>query len=261
MKEKKPISVGKALIISLIITLVIVIGHVLMPVFTNFSVKKVIGTNSVTKVYNNTFIKAPRNVNNEYNMIIASILDDKSFIDGINPEKGIENSLVKSKDEFETIISKCAKRDILRENDLTKEYKPEEVLLYINNLPALEYFNDDFFKNHNLIIQMNGHIYGGYQSEIIGITTKENKAVINIKETSASYGEQLTPSINFEFIPVDKSIEYAEFNIYHRDYIGFGFMELIVFSIKIIVLWILVSIVTIAFSLVYNEMIKRNSKV
>ncbi len=261
MKEKKVISVDKALIISVIITLVIVIAFLLLPVISNFSIKKVKGTNSITKVYNNTFIKMPSKVNNEYEMIIAYISDDKSFKDGINPEKGIQNSFVKSMDEFETVISKCADRDILRESKLTKEYKPEDVLLYINDLPALEYFNDDFFKNHNLIIQMNGHEYGGFHSEIIGITTKENKAVINIKETCGSYGGELSPTITFEFIPVDKSIENAEFYIYHRNYISFGNMNLNALSIGIFVLWILVSIVTIAFSLVYNKKIKRNLKV
>ena len=256
MKEKNTISVNKAFIISLIITLVLVIGFLFIPVISNFSIKKVKGTNSITKVYNNTFIKMPPKVNNEYEMILAYITDDKSFKDGINPKKGIENSFVKSMDEFETVISKCADRDILSEG-----YKPEYVLLYINDLPALEYFNEDFFKNHNLIIQMNGHKYGGYHSEILGITTKENKAVINIKETCDSYGGELSPTIEFEFIPVDKSIENAEFNIYHRNYIGFGNMNLNALPIGIFVLWILVSIFTIAFSLVYNEKIKSNSKV
>lgn len=248
MKEKLKVNVGIAILISSIICALIVLTIIFFPVIINLGIKTIEGTNSQTKINKNIFIKVPRNSDADYEIINTEIADDKFFDDGIDPERGISNAFVKSKEEFETVISKCSKRDILREGNLSEGYKPEDVLLYINGMPALEYFNDTFFENHNLIIQMNGKSYGGYHSNIASITKDGNVITMNIEETYATYGSELVSSIYLKFVPVDKSIEKAEFIIYVRNFLDIYNWNLQKVLIAIIVLWIVVSSITVIIS-------------
>ena len=95
---------------------------------------------------------------------------------------------------------------------------------------------------------MNGKSYGGYHSNIASITKDGNVITMNIEETYATYGSELVSSIYLKFVPVDKSIEKAEFNIYVRNFLDIYNWNLQKVLIAIIVLWIVVSSITVIIS-------------
>ena len=111
----------------------------------------------------------------------------------------IENIFVASYEEFENYVNQFGDIEFFNEND--------------ERVNALDYFNNDYFYSHTLAIEAHDASYTNDQYTIDNVSTEGTEAIINITRKSYVYGGPLSPSIEFTFISLDKSITYANFII------------------------------------------------
>ena len=108
----------------------------------------------------------------------------------------IENSFVRTFDEYKEYIS---------------QYEGEIETRDGANL--IEFFNEDYFSNHTLAIEVHDGTLSHNTYEIKGVNRTKNTVNINISLERRKYGGVFSEHLAFTFIELDKDVEYVNFNI------------------------------------------------
>lgn len=242
-EKKQKISFKKAILIAIAI-LVVIFGIVLYiyhrAVTLSSNITSSTGITSTTTMYKNTKIKVPTVSNTQYDDLKA-YMDISSYSD-----LNIENIFVTSKQELLTYLLKC----------LGTQYRSIE----LNEKNLLEYFDDEFFKDNNLAIEMHDGTTSKHSYSIVSVTKEGTNATINIKDNTYTYGGIFLPNIEFSFIVLGKDITNVKFDIYQttiNNGCESGLRMMIIGGIVIAILVIMiVSIIVIR----YNRKIENKTK-
>lgn len=245
MEEKKKTKISiKQTILAVIAILVVIFGIVFYiyhrAVTPSSNITSTTGMTSTTTRYEDTKQNAPTVSNTQYDEL-NSYMYISSYSD-----LNIENIFVTSKQELRTYLFKC----------LGTQY----IDIELNDQKLLEYFDDEFFKDNNLAIEMHDGSSSHHHYTIVSVTKEGTTGTINIKDNASTYGGVFTPNIEFSFIVLDKDITNVKFDIYqtttnnsYESDFGIMFIAGIVITILVI---IIVSIIVI----IHNRKVENKPK-
>lgn len=228
-KKVKRISLGRAILITIVI-LVVVFGIIFIIIYKHPSCTTYEGLTSTTTIYQNTTKVAPAYSNTKYSvsLIMPDIRD--SLIGG-------DNIFVTSNKDLNQQLYKCIGKD------LSTVYQDEDKKISIN-----DYFNNEFFQKNNLAIiykYNNGSSYRMYS--ISSVVRNNTVATINIKDEGGGSGV-FAPSIDIWCISLDKEIKSVNFKFFYiteMPELDYGIILMTVMIITIIVLMVVTVIVSI----------------
>lgn len=175
----------------------IIIGIALVSIVLGigvFVIRKYSSGDSYSHTYTN--MHSTTNISSMRNYVSGDAVDykiDVGYCD-MGSTTCIENTFVRTYDEFEKYINQY-----------------EEIK--INNINVLEYFDEEYFNNHTMAIQAHDATYASDDYNIDTITKVGKQVNVNINLTDYSYGGMFAPTIGFEFIALDKDVEYVNFNV------------------------------------------------
>lgn len=150
------------------------------------------GLNSTTNIsYNDSNFIEGKSVDTE---ILTGFLEGK-FSDCF------ENAFIKTYDEFKEYIEKF---DVVEIDD---NYDG------IYDIDVLDHFDEKYFSDHTLAIEVHDASDGSFFYNINSVTQIKNQVNVNIDSFVYTVGGPLAPSLEFNFIPLEKNIEYVNFNI------------------------------------------------
>lgn len=186
MEEKKQIKISLKIAITFIIVIIAVIGIGIYCFIRFFHKPK---TSSYTNGNSTTIYS---NSNNQTNGSKIEYTTKTGYYSGSS--NCIENSFISSYVELEKYVKQFGTITIDDEN-------------------VLNYFDNNYFKNHTLAIEAHDASSSHDNYTIDNVTLNGTEANVNITLTSYSYGGVLPPTVEFTFITLDKSITNANFNI------------------------------------------------
>lgn len=229
-KELKKISTNKTILI-IIVILAIILGTIFIVYNEQVGIKSNItenkGMTSITKIYADTWEKAPSNSNAKYNIIETGLSGVSEFSEGVK----LDNIFIKSNAELKKCLFEC----------FGENYKN----IHINKEKILTYFDEKFFENNNLAIFMYDDAYTNHHYSTKSVLQKDLTVIINIDDSYSTYGGVLAPSISLDCFVLDKSINNVQFDIYqtthNNSYIPDINMFSIMFSITAVLIIILVT--------------------
>ena len=221
MKEEKLVRIGfkKTILIILFILAIIfgvlfIIYHFKTTPFSNTTTTTATtssGLTSKTTIYSDTRKSIPEYSTEKYILYSASIIQNSHF-SFANQFVNLDNIFVTSNDELESCLNKCFNSDFFK---IIADGKGREIS---------EFFDDDFFKNYNLAIEMY-NVLSSNNSSIVGVISNGDDATINIKVNTSEKNLNSTnipinastiklyyPTINF--IALDKDINNVNFDVY-----------------------------------------------
>lgn len=246
MEEKKQIKISLKQAILVIIGILIVVFGIIFYIYHRqvtppSDVTATTGSTSTTTIYENTKKKIPSNSDVKYNVLSSYYY-----------ERGnAENLFVTSNAELKTYLSKCFNDSSSKTNYTSKAQERNQMYLLneitVNEQPVLTYFDDNFFENNNLAIQMYDASSSHHSYSIASVTTKNSIATINIKDDAHTYGGAFALSTHINFIVLDKDINRVDFDIYrtttnnsYETDFGTFFIAGIVISIVVIVIVLMI---------------------
>ena len=186
MEEKKQLKISLKTVIILIIPIIIVIGVGIFYFNRFFNKQKTVSyTNeNSTTIYSNS--------NNKINGSKIEYTTKTGYYSGSSD--CIENAFVSTYDELEKYVKQFGTITIDDEN-------------------VLNYFDNNYFKNHTLAIEAHDASSSHDHYTIDNVTLNGTEANVNITLTSYSYGGVFAPTVEFTFITLDENITNANFNI------------------------------------------------
>ena len=186
MEEKKQIKISLRTVIILIIAIIVVIcvGIYCFNKFFNKQNTASYTNGNSTTIYSNS--------DNKTNGNKIEYTTKTGYYSGSSD--CIENAFVSSYRELEEYVKQFGTITIDKEN-------------------VLNYFDNNYFKNHTLAIEAHDASSSNNHYTIDNVTLNGTEANVNITLTSYSYGGALAPEVMFTFITLDKNITNANFNI------------------------------------------------
>ena len=229
MKETKISKKTSALIIIgiliVIYGLIFLIYHIQTTPHRGVTSKR--GLTSTTTIYENTRKAIPTTSNVKYSTL-ETVISGATY-------SSVDNVFVTSNEELIKKINQTIKTNVV------KDYESSEKI-YIS-----EKFNDEFFENNNLAIQMYSTEELHHHYSIASVIKENSNATINIKDEYTTYGGLVTPTTTLVFIPLSKEIKNVDFDIYTKTInnsydsnYGVMFMAGIIIAIIVIVVTLLI---------------------
>lgn len=179
------------------------------------------GLTSTTTIYSDTKKDIPTNSNTEFTTYYASVHSDYSFDDQL------DNIFVTSPTELKQYLYKC-----IGTNVVYIENEKKETLIS-------QYFDDDFFEDNNLAIEMYDASSSHHSYFIASVIKNGVNGTINIIDNYHTYGGVFPSSSTLVFIALDKEIQNVKFDIYrtttNNSDFGMMFIAGVVISIAVII--------------------------
>ncbi len=201
MKEKEPIKISFKVTVLLILLILVIIFGILFFMYylimtPSSSITSSTGLTSKTTIYSDTKKDIPTTSNTKYNTYSVYVHSNYS------PKTQLDNIFVTSNDELKLFLSKCINTDsVYIESQNGKK-------------TITEYFNNDFFQNYNLAIEMYDASSSHHSYSIVSVIANGSNGTINIKDDFHTYGGSLSVCATLVFIALDKEIEHVDFDIY-----------------------------------------------
>lgn len=196
---------------------------------------------STTTVYSDTWKVTPKKSNVSYEINYGKVNNVVSYL-----KQKYYNVFVKSQSELQS--------------ELYKAFGSYDVTVYDENENQMqigEKFDEEFFKKHNLAIEM--HCSFSEKVSIVSVVNNNSIAKINEKEEfdgDANYVYVIEPKITF--IALDKDVKEVDFDVYRTTITRKKGEYIPIFIFEGIVLTIIVIIIVILIILVYNQKIESN---
>lgn len=116
----------------------------------------------------------------------------------------LKNAFITSTEELKTYLSKYPA--VYVADSWTAMYNDEV------QDQAVDYFDDKFFKNHTLAIEVHDGTSGDEQYQMDGVTRTEDVVNINMKLIKFDYDREVSPHLEYNFIILDKECKQVHFN-------------------------------------------------
>ena len=213
MEEKKVIKISLTQAILIIVDILAVIFGIIFFIYHRqvtppSNITSITGLTSTTTIYADTKKDIPTNSNIKYNVLSSSYYGSGN----------LENLFVTSNEELKTYLLKCFSDSSSESKYPTKAQEQNQTYLLnqiaVNGQPVLTYFNDNFFENSNLAIQMYDASFSHHSYSIVSVTKEYTNRMINIKNNYHTYGGPFATSTHINFIILDKSINRVNYDIY-----------------------------------------------
>lgn len=213
MEEKKVIKISLTQAIIIIVDILAVIFGIIFFIYHRqvtppSNITSITGLTSTTTIYADTKKDIPTNSNIKYNVLSSSYYGSGN----------LENLFVTSNEELKTYLLKCFSDSSSESKYPTKAQEQNQTYLLnqiaVNGQPVLTYFNDNFFENSNLAIQMYDASFSHHSYSIVSVTKENTNGTINIKDNYHTYGGPFATSTHINFIILDKSINRVNYDIY-----------------------------------------------
>ena len=240
MEEKKVIKISLTQAILIIVAILAVVFGIIFFIYhrqvsSPSNITSTTGLTSTTTIYADTKKDIPTNSNMKYSVLSSSYYGSGN----------LENSFVTSNDELKTYLLKCFSDSSSEYRYSTKVQERNQTYLLnqitVNKQPVLTYFNNDFFENNNLAIQMYDASSSHHSYSIVSVTKENANATVNIKDNYHTYGGPFATSTHINFIILDKSISNVNYDIYrtttnnsYETDFGMFFIAGIVISIAVV---------------------------
>lgn len=240
MEEKKVIKISLTKAILIIVAILAVIFGIIFFIYHRqvtppSNITSITGLTSTTTIYADTKKDIPTNSNIKYNVLSSSYYGSGN----------LENLFVTSNEELKTYLLKCFSDSSSESKYPTKAQEQNQTYLLnqiaVNGQPVLTYFNDNFFENSNLAIQMYDASSSHHSYSIVSVTKENTNGTINIKDNYHTYGGPFATSTHINFIILDKSINRVNYDIYrtttnnsYETDFGMFFIAGIVISMEVI---------------------------
>ena len=206
MKEKKVIKISftQAIIIILVV-LAIIFGTIFFIYYRNIPhsiITTETGATSTTTTYQDTEYKIPTKSNTEYTVLSTYFKREVA-----EPE----NFFVTSNEELKTYLLQYLYNQSSESSTKLQEQDETHLLneITVDEQPVLTYFNDSFFENNNLAIQI--YFGASYYHSTVSVVKENTNGVINIIKNT---GGPFAPLTDIKFVILDKSITHVDYNIY-----------------------------------------------
>lgn len=237
-KEKKVISKKTKILIIVGVLVVLYVGLWAMyhkattPDSGVIKFENGLSNKSITTVYSDTWRKASKNSNVSYEINYGEANKTPQYY----LCQRYNNIFVKSESELK--------------EELYNAFGSDNATIYDENgknqISISEKFNDEFFENHNLAIEM--HCSFSKNVSIVSVVNSNSSVEINENEEfngDANYVYAIEPEITF--ITLDKDVKEVNFNVYrttitrrYKDYIPLFIIEGIFLTIIIIIVLLLI---------------------
>ena len=240
MEEKKVIKISLTQAILIIVAILAVVFGIIFFIYhrqvsSPSNITSTTGLTSTTTIYADTKKDIPTDSNMKYSVLSSSYYGSGN----------LENSFVTSNDELKTYLLKCFSDSSSEYRYSTKVQERNQTYLLnqitVNKQPVLTYFNNDFFENNNLAIQMYDASSSHHSYSIVSVTKENANATVNIKDNYHTYGGPFATSTHINFIILDKSISNVNYDIYrtttnnsYETDFGMFFIAGIVISIAVV---------------------------
>ena len=258
MKEKKikKITLMQSILIiiavlAIIFGIIFFIQHILIA--PHSYVASTTGSTSTTTLYADTFTKKiPKKSNVKYTVLHSS---------GYGSDN-LENFFVTSNEELKTYLLKYFASSESSYSTEVQEQDQTSLLdkITVNNQPALTYFNDNFFENNNLAVQMSDYSSSNHDYSIVSVTQEDTQITVNIEDDFHTYGGDLAPITDINFIVLDKSINHVDFDIYRKTTNNSFEIDFDIFFVTTFVILIAVIIIVSMFVISHNKKVDNKSK-
>lgn len=116
----------------------------------------------------------------------------------------LKNAFITSTEELKTYLSNYPTAYVEASWDATYNDEVQE--------KAVNYFDDKFFKNHTLAIEVHDRTSGEEQYQMDGVTRTEDVVNINMNLIKFDYSRAAAPHLEYNFIILDKECKQVHFN-------------------------------------------------
>ena len=121
---------------------------------------------------------------------------------GTYSEEEIKNAFITSTEELKVYLAQFETVYNIGKNGSMRKQK----------VKAEDYFDEAFFKEHTLAIEVHNGSFTSDRYCLDSVTSKDETVNININYTQYSYGGELSPRLDFQFVILDKEVTQVNFN-------------------------------------------------